>query len=162
MKKALFLIALATFSYFNSFGWVKTTIIKSEGGLFGYSSVSESLLGPPASTNCAFTLKCWGVGGSSCSFILYDITTPSLYGCQSIVVNTQGQSWFDVLNDDINDRIVNGYSSGTFVRQDVQITHPVTNNFENAVVVWNYQSSTDILEMVVYSYNEAVSLGIIN
>lgn len=160
MKKTTFLaILLLCFTY--SFAWVKTITIKTGGGLFGYSSISEDLTGPPLTTDCTFTLKCWGAGTSSCRFARYDMDNTSIWGCQTIVVNTSEENWWEVLNDDINDRIVLGYTNGTFIRQDVQITNPVTNAFENAVVTWTYSSANDILEMTIYSYNEALSLGVI-
>lgn len=162
MKKIALIISLVFFSINYSYGWIKTTTIKTDGGLFGYSTVNEDLSGPPTSTNCTFTLKCVDPGLKRCKFKTYDIANASSYGCQAIVVNTQGGGdWWDIMNDDINDQIANGYSSGTFVRQDIQITHPVTNNLENAVVTWTYSASNDILEMMVYSYGEAQGLGII-
>ncbi len=162
MKKIALITLISFFSITYSYAWVKTTTTKTNGGLFGYSSIQEQLSGPPTSTNCTFTLKCWDPGWTKCKFIYYDIASTSQYGCQSIVINNQGDDdWWDVLNDDINNQITNGHSSGTFVRQDIQITHPTTNNLENAVVTWSYSSSNDILEMTVYSYGEAQGLGVI-
>ena len=160
MKKTIFL-AILLFYFSHSFAWVKSTTTKSNGGLFGFKDVTENLSGPPASTNCTFTLMCEDPGVARCKFTQYDMKNTSVWGCQSIVVNTSEETWWEVLNDDINDRIALGYTSGTFIRQDVQITHPVTNTFENAVVTWNYSSANDVLEMTVYSYNEALSLGVI-
>lgn len=162
MKKIALIISFVFFSINYSYGWIIATTSKSNGGFFGYSTVDEDLSGPPTSTNCSFTLLCEGSGFKKCKFKTYDIANASSYGCQAIVVNTQGgEDWWDIMNNDINDQIANGYSSGTYIRQDIQITHPVTNNLENAVVTWTYSASNDILEMKVYSYGEAQGLGII-
>ena len=160
MKKILTLITISLFFIGEANAWIKVNYSKDRWRLFGYSNVQENF--SKSGTNCSFSLTCNNPGFSRCRFTTYDISTPSLYGCQAIVVNTPGEEeWVDILNDDINAQVANGYSSGTFVRQDIQITHPTTNVSENAVVTWTYSSATDIIEMTVYSYNEAVGLSII-
>ncbi len=159
MKKIVLLLCISLFGLIDTNAWVKVNYSKDRWRLFGYDYVQENFA--QSGTNCSFSLTCNGSGFSGCKFTTYDITTPSRYGCQAIVVNNSNDDWVDVLNDDISDRIAAGYTSGTFVREDIKVTHPVTNNIENSVVVWTYSGETKITEMKIYSYNEAVELNIL-
>ncbi|HYG16286.1 MAG TPA: hypothetical protein VEC12_11080 [Bacteroidia bacterium] len=158
MKRIAILITFIAV-YSSSFAWIKATTTKSNGGLFGYSSVTE-MFTKYFNKHCQFNLYCYDPGTSRCKFTTYTVENAESYGCQSIVTNVE-ESWWDMLNTDINSQIANGYNSGTMIRNDIQISHPETLSMESAVVVWTYSPSTDILEMTVYSYNEADELGII-
>lgn len=159
MKKIVLLICISLFGFIETNAWVKVNYSRDRWRLFGYDYVQENFA--ISGTNCSFSLTCNGSGFSSCKFTTYDITSPADYGCQAIVISNSNDDWVDVLNDDIGDRIAAGYTSGTFVREDVKITHPVTNALENAVVVWTYTDETKIIEMKIYSYNEAVALNLL-
>lgn len=160
MKKIIILITLSLLFLVEANAWVKINYQKDKWRLFGYSNVQENFT--KVGTDCSFSLNCNNPGITRCKFSTYDISNPSLYGCQAIVVNNSSDNdWMEVLDADIRTQISNGYVNGTFVRQDIQVTHPTTNNFENAVVTWTYSSSTDIIEINVYSHNEATGLGII-
>lgn len=159
MKKIILLVCISLVGLIEANAWVKINYQHDRWRFLGYNDVEENF--SKSGTNCSFSLNCNNPGYSRCVFTTYDITTPAAYGCQAIVVSNPTDNWVDVLNDDISDRIVAGYTSGTFVREDVKITHPVTNNIENSVVVWTYSDETKIIEMRVYSYNEAVALNIL-
>ncbi len=160
MKKVITLVTVSLIFLGEANAWIKINYQKDRWRLFGYKNVQENF--SKSGTNCSFSLNCNNPGLSRCKFTTYDIENPSLYGCQAIVVNNSSDNdWAGVLDTDIKAQIANGNNSGTFVRQDIQITHPTTNNSENAVAVWSYTAATDIIEIYIYSYNEAVELDII-
>lgn len=159
MKKLSILFFAFLVFNFDVNAWIKVNYSRDKWRLFGYDYVQENFA--KSGTNCSFSLTCNGSGFTSCKFTTYDISTPNLYGCQSVIVNNSNNDWVDVLHDDIDDRISAGNTGGTFVRADIKITHPTTNVMEDAVVVWSYAQATNLIEMKVYSYNEAVELGLI-
>ncbi|HYG16287.1 MAG TPA: hypothetical protein VEC12_11085 [Bacteroidia bacterium] len=159
MKKIVFLLLTVFLVTSSSYAWVAVNRHRSNGGIFGYSNIAESFV--KNGRNCSFNLVCSDPGWNRCRFTTYDVSNPSAYGCQAIVVNVEEENWEDIVEADINEQIANGYNTGTLIRQDIQVSHPVTFNMEDAVIIWNYTPATDMLEMIVYSYNEADSLGII-